>query len=554
MLMARATLPCSYLAALALCGCNESLAPPLPDLTGGTTGDDGGTVMGDAGCGLAPAAMPGLVMTDRGAVRGAMAGSSWSYKGIPYAAPPTGNLRFRPPVEHACFGETLDASKFGNSCLQLDANGNVVGDEDCLTLNIWSPASAPLVPMPVMVFIHGGGNTQGSSSALANGTYLYDAQPIAEAAPVVVVTINYRLGVMGFFALPALDAESEHHASGNYGLLDQVAALQWVKAQHPGLRRRPEQRDDLRRVGGRGERVHADGVAALDGAVHARADAVGRVPCADAGGDRDAGRGAAADGGLRRRARRGGLHARAPGRHAHEAAARRGERERPRSGGARSMGPTSTGGCCRRRRWRCCAPACTTTCPSRSAATPNETSQSVPGTITTEMIYAGAIHMVFGQVLGDQVLALYPASDFRSPRAAMVAVTTDARFVCPSRQIARAVAANQTERVYRYFFTHALDNSPMLRPLGAWHGLELLFVFNHLNVAGYVPSPGEVALSESMIRYWTRFALTGDPNGVASPWPAYDVATDPYLALDNTIAAGAGVRTTRCDFWDKLSP
>jgi para-nitrobenzyl esterase len=187
----------------------------------------------------------------------------------------------------------------------------------------------------------------------------------------------------------------------------------------------------------------------------------------------------------------------------------------------------------------------------------DETSQSVPNTITTEMIYANAIHMVFGQALGDQVLALYPASDFRGPRAAMVAVTTDARFVCPSRAIARTVAAAQSEHVYRYFFTHALDNSPnpTVRLLGAWHGLELLWVFGHLNVAAYMPSAGETALSASMIGYWTRFAASGDPNGGgASAWPTYDVATDPYLALDDTIAAGAGIRTAKCDFWDKLSP
>src|SRR5262245_25877611 len=111
--MARVT---SLLATLILCACNnDALAPPLPGL-----GDDGGTTS----CGPAPAAMPGLVMTDRGAVRGAMAGATWSYKGIPYAAPPTGNLRFRPPADPACFDGAFDASKFGNACLQLDPNGN----------------------------------------------------------------------------------------------------------------------------------------------------------------------------------------------------------------------------------------------------------------------------------------------------------------------------------------------------------------------------------------------------------------------------------------------
>ena len=133
-------------------------------------------------------------------------------------------------------------------------------------------------------------------------------------------------------------------------------------------------------------------------------------------------------------------------------------------------------------------------------------------------------------------------------------MTTDARFVCPSRRIARAAAAGQSDPVFRYFFTKALD-SPSAAAFGAYHSLELPFVFGTLGKFGYSPSARELALSSAMNAYWARFAVNGDPNGAgATLWPRYDPALDSYLDLDNTIFAGLGVRTARCDFWDALVP
>lgn len=147
------------------------------------------------------------------------------FKGIPYAAPPVGPLRWHAPQEPANWQGVRDATKFGPVCMQhpwfpLPTAGM---SEDCLYLNIWTSNLHPAMAAPVMVFIPGGGFTSGAGSQ-AN----YDGTSLAQRGA-VVVTINYRVGVFGFFAHPDLTAASPHHASGNYGLLDQIAALRWVR-------------------------------------------------------------------------------------------------------------------------------------------------------------------------------------------------------------------------------------------------------------------------------------------------------------------------------------
>jgi para-nitrobenzyl esterase len=155
------------------------------------------------------------------------------FQGIPYAAPPVGALRWKPPQPVAHWNGTRPAQRFGPRCMQLPLFGDMVFrangmSEDCLYLNVWAPAgfSASRMPakLPVLVYFYGGGFVAGDGSELR-----YDGASLA-ARGIVTVTVNYRLGVFGFFALPALAEESPLHAAGNYGLLDQVAALRWVQA------------------------------------------------------------------------------------------------------------------------------------------------------------------------------------------------------------------------------------------------------------------------------------------------------------------------------------
>jgi para-nitrobenzyl esterase len=166
------------------------------------------------------------IRTDLGLVHGVNVGSVDEFLGLPYAAPPTDERRWRAPIPAARWRGVRDATAQSGACSQsISPGGNIsASSEDCLYLNIYRPAkSVPGRLRPVLVFIHGGSNTTGSGNE-------YDPSEMVSNTDIIVVTINYRLGVFGFLALPALDAETDDLSSGNYGLMDQQAALRWVGA------------------------------------------------------------------------------------------------------------------------------------------------------------------------------------------------------------------------------------------------------------------------------------------------------------------------------------
>ena len=181
--------------------------------------------------GQAPQRISTTVLTQSGPVRGIGTGVM-AFKGIPYAAPPTGDRRWRPPATAEPWTDVRDATQFGPRCPGTPpARAGALGgpalapaSEDCLTLNVWTQAKTSGDQLPVMVWIHGGGFNFGSvTQPRVDGTNL-------ARRGVVVVSFHYRLGALGFLAHPALSRESEHQVSGNYGLLDQIAALRWVRA------------------------------------------------------------------------------------------------------------------------------------------------------------------------------------------------------------------------------------------------------------------------------------------------------------------------------------
>ena len=204
---------------LALVGCGSDDDPAGTGGSGGSVGG-GGSGGGD----------PLLAQTESGPVQGTVIGQARAFLGIPYAAPPVDELRFKSPQPADPWTEAHDGSEVGPECAQLSLlNGEVVADsvEDCLTLNVWTPTTEATEPWPVMVWIHGGG-FEGGSSHLDGA---YTGEHLAPAAHAVVVTVNYRLGPFGFLAHEALTGEdSARPTSGNYGLEDQRLALQWVQA------------------------------------------------------------------------------------------------------------------------------------------------------------------------------------------------------------------------------------------------------------------------------------------------------------------------------------
>jgi para-nitrobenzyl esterase len=182
------------------------------------------------GCIGTPAAQRELrpiVKVQSGLLEGTHFGSNpngAAFLGVRYVAPPIGDLRWKPPQSAPKWSGTRKADNFGSPCPQIPARWfpYIEGIEDCLYLNIWTTDVRPDANCPVLVYFHGGSNTQGYSQMTPLG-------PTLSQMGLVVVSVNYRLGPFGFLAHPALTAESEHHSSGNYGLLNQLQALRWVK-------------------------------------------------------------------------------------------------------------------------------------------------------------------------------------------------------------------------------------------------------------------------------------------------------------------------------------
>ena len=185
-------------------------------------------------CTLGHSGRAQTVRVAQGALAGTTAAGVSSFKGIPFAAPPVGDLRWKPPVAAKAWTGVRQARQFGSACMQTLRRDTLPwtrefmvqndASEDCLFLNVWTPKASGSANLPVLVFIHGGGFSEGSG-----GIDVYNGANLAKQG-VVVVTINYRLGVFGFLAHPALTAESPNHSSGNYGLLDCLEALRWVHA------------------------------------------------------------------------------------------------------------------------------------------------------------------------------------------------------------------------------------------------------------------------------------------------------------------------------------
>lgn len=177
--------------------------------------------------GIAAASSYPVASTETGRLRGRSFGEGAVFKGIPYAQPPVGALRWKAPLAPQSWSGEREATAFGAPCAQTAQGYNdetaKQGKEDCLYLNVWTPEWPVKTRHAVIVWIHGGGNTAGSASRPC-----FDRQTLSKQG-IVLITINYRVGALGFFSHPELTAEAEHRSSGNYGLLDQIAALTWIK-------------------------------------------------------------------------------------------------------------------------------------------------------------------------------------------------------------------------------------------------------------------------------------------------------------------------------------
>ena len=530
------------------------------------------------------------IVINQGPLKGLAVSGEREYLGIPYAAPPVGSLRWLPPQPPAHFKRLFRATQFGNVCTQLENGvGPLIGREDCLYLNVYVPdVEPPAHGFPVMVWIHGGSLVIGAGSE-------YDPTALVEKGSIIVVTINYRLGLLGFFAHPAIDAEG--HLNANYGLMDQQFALDWV-------------RRNIDAFGGDHTRVTIFGESAGGQSVLSNMASPGA----------------------------GGLFQRAIA----ESGAYFHFQDYWDSGPSASIVPlvraetigtvfvppgttlaanvgcsgqtTQTAQCLR-----------TTPASTLVGAEPGFLLPIIDGTVLTQTLdsafssgefnrvpiingtnrdearadvasqydltghpltdagYVAAVAAFFGlpvcdplpacdPFLGALVGTEYPLADYPPPQGysvsaplALGALFTDINYVCTARKA--DISLSQYAPTYTYEFSDETAPSfspflpaplpPLSFPLGAAHGVELEYLFD-LGSFGIRPAftSDQQQLSDTMIGYWTQFAKTGNPNSEGEPnWALYTGAGGQFQSLiapTPTTESDASFDTDhKCSsFWD----
>ena len=468
------------------------------------------------------------------------------YHGIPYAAPPVGPLRWAPPAPVDGWAAARDASAPGPACMQPPDMGSTFYaepgfaiDEDCLTLNVWTRAEHVEAGLPVMVWIHGGALVTGSGSS-------YPGELLTSKG-VVLVTINYRLGRFGFLAHPALSAESPVGASGNQGLRDQIAALEWVRdniAQFGG---------DARNVTIFGESAGASSVSLLHASPRAaglfhrvigqsggafspmtfRAEARSYAEAAESLGARFASALAGEDGDVSLEALR-----RLPAEHVLAVT---------------SSSPEFTN-------YDTLAIVDGDVIPVEVAELFASGRQANVPVLVGSNANEGTAFMeyftpLYGEGRGgfdayvdaslpeikDDLAAFYPSATDAEALASWPDLFADAVFTYPMRAWAHSMETVASD-AYLYWFTWA-PPIPQQAEFGAFHAAELGYVFGNLDLFGAVPTEVDREFSETMATIWTQFAKTGNPNGDGVPdWPAYTRANEAYMELGPEVAAKTGLR------------
>lgn len=512
------------------------------------------------------------ISTATGPVSGIVKGGVNEFLGIRYAAPPVGDLRWKPPQAPAAWSQTLQATKFGNTCPQITELGVFAGPvsttEDCLFLNVFTTKLGEAAKAPVLLWIHGGGLFDGESND-------YDASKLAKggpSGPTVVVTINYRLGLFGYFGHPAIDAEG--HNFGNYGLMDQQAALRWIKQNIAAFGGDP----DNVTVGGQSAgstSTAAAVISPLSKGLFERAIfqsgpllTVAPVSLAETYGSQFA----------------DAAHC-GTGKDAAAASCLRGltvQQILALQGTASGNGPYVTG-----------LIVDGTVLPV-AADTAWSTGQFnhmpiMNGTVRDEGAFTASINeLFFGPLTASQfqgfmtktydgpagasfgppnypmgttaaVLKQYPASDFPSASVAYVAALTDP-MACRARHLNQALAGQVPLWAYEFDVRDAPWYFPPLSfPSGAAHTIDIQFLFPGWSGGplgrSHPLSQAEQRLSDELVAAWTNFMYSGNPNGKGNaPWPQYAKGNEVYFSQNlpnsSTKAEAVFADQHKCAFWD----
>jgi para-nitrobenzyl esterase len=454
------------------------------------------------------------VETDRGVVEGRVDSATGvlNFSGIPYAAPPVGDLRWRAPQPAMAWTGVRDATRLARNCMQTrvydDIDAFAAGvSEDCLYLNVWTQGNAG-TPRPVMVWIHGGGFFAGFGGEERH----HGARLTQKGA--VVVTLNYRLGPLGFLAHPALASESPRGSSGNYAILDQIAALQWVQR-------------NISRFGGDPSRVTIFGESAGGFSV----GTLIASPLANGlfhGAIMQSGTGMGF-------------------------ALRRDSAEANGIRYASALGVTGTGSDAAARLRAVSADTLLQILARGAPPSPGAPPAPPRASLRLQPVVDG------------WVLTMRPDSAVVTGAANLVPAIIGSNadessevFGAPSRALARLLTARGIP-AYLYLFTRAGEDSAS-RQRGAYHSAEITFAFGRPRPI--LVNAGRAAydstLAEAMSDYWVAFAASRDPNGPPAAgrwprWPRYSPSTDDYVELGPTIVARQGLRRAAYDSLDALA-
>lgn len=493
---------------------------------------------------------PTLVKSPSGSLTGELVGPNKDvrvYRGVPYARPPVGDLRWKAPLPVEPWKEPRAMNSFGPACAQIEGSAMFPKpkntSEDCLYLNIWMPANPGKEKLPVMLWIHGGSYLFGSGEL-----NYYSGEHLARQG-VIVVTINYRLGIFGFFGHPELSTESKHNSSGNYGLLDQIESLRWVQK-------------NIGAFGGDKNRVTAFGESAGAGSVLYLMSS----PLAK---------------GLFQRAISQSGVTYSPSRHLNldwgqEPMEKMGVRVAMEMGAAniKDLRAMSADDVIKKSN--------TLTGVLLGDSKGNKYGPIVDGWVVTDepaLIFARGKHNRMPLLIGANsdegtlftfvapamteeqyraavakaypddtaaVLKYYPYSPEQNGKKAFTKLLGDAAFVCSAGYFADLNRKFSDVFLYHYSW---VAPTPRGKALGAFHSSEIPHVFG----TSTVTDGGTSAAPKAMLNYWANFAKTGNPNGDGLPdWTIYQSSTAPYIEFGNEIKSGAGMLREQCALFEKI--
>jgi para-nitrobenzyl esterase len=496
------------------------------------------------------------------------------YKGIPYAAPPAGNLRWRPPAPALPWDGVRKADSFGFACPQPGGEmaRGLQQSEDCLTLNVWTGAKPDRAEKrPVYVWIYGGGFIGGTGASPE-----FDGEGLAKKG-VVVVTFNYRVGVLGFLATPELSRESGHKASGNYGLLDDVAALQWVKRNIAAFGGDP----DKVTIGGQSAGAGSVGFLSMSPLAkglfragiaesHARDPrdpelrylSISWRPLATA---ETAGQHYAEQHGAKSLAdlRAMPLETLIEGSNTVDASVETGSDGKPPLFRPVVDGwviPQSYAKTYQEKRQNQVTYVAgnnkdesgavpeTAFAPMRASATPPRA--GMPQTNVTLAQFESAAHRKFGK-LADEFLKLYPAkTDGEAALQNNESVRDNSRI--STWLWGQAWSKGDKLPLHTYFWTHAMPG-PSHDMRGAFHGSEMAYAFDSLDALDKPWTEEDRKIADTMSSYWANIIKTGDPNGAGLPdWPAYSAGKPQVMELGDHFGPIPVASSEKIAFWKKF--